>query len=98
MSKQLAPACLCDVVVARIRLGYRHIWQVSNAVPIPEHSACKLCDKPLKHTLEHYIIECDTVKDFRPPDLLYLELCNYFIESGVLEDILAVYPKFASPH
>lgn len=87
----------CDVVIARIRLGYRHIWQVSEAEPLPEYSDCKLCDKPLMHSLEHYIDECETVKDFRPPGLLYHQLCNYFIDSGVLDDILTIYPKFACP-
>ena len=86
----------CDVVTARIRLGYRHVWQVSKDDPLPKYSNCRLCEAPLRHTLEHYIAECEVTKDFRPPGMRYYELCVYYIESGILEDILELYPMFAS--
>ena len=88
----------CDIVIARIRLGYRYLWQVAKEDPLPKHSNCRLCESPLKHTLEHYITECEVVKDFRPPGMRYSELCEYYIESGIIEDILELYPKFASPY
>ena len=87
----------CDIVTARIRLGYRYIWQVSNKEPTNEFSSCKVCSEPLKHTLEHYITECPEIADFRPPGMLYHDLCNFLTETNVLEDILYLYPGFASP-
>ena len=86
----------CDVVTARIRMGYRHIWQVDRR----QRSAfakCKVCDAPDKHTLEHYIAECPLISDFRPQGYRFHELCNHFIETNILEDILLLYPGFASP-
>ena len=88
----------CDVVIARIRLGYRYLWQVKDGDPLPKFSNCRLCESPLKHTLEHYITECEVVKDFRPSGMRYSELCKHYIETGTIEDILELYPKFASPY
>ena len=85
-------------MVARIRLGYRYLWQVAtgDGSPNPEHSRCKLCEQELGHDLAHYITECPVIRPFRPIGMRYLELCNYFIHSRVLEDILILHPKFAS--
>ena len=57
----------CDIVIARIRLGYRYIWQVKETHNI-EYTKCKLCDAEFKHTLEHYIAECHVIQPFRPPN------------------------------
>ena len=84
----------CDIVTARIRLGYRHIWQVNETGNV-EYTKCKLCDAEFKHTLEHYIAECHVIEPFRPPNKRYQEICDFFTNTDVLEDILALYPKFA---
>ena len=83
----------CDIVTARIRLGYRLYWQVSTANNV-EETKCKLCNEEYKRTLVHYISECHVIQPFRPPSMRYGELCSYFISSDVLEDILMLYPKF----
>jgi len=83
----------CDVVIARIRLGYRMYWQLHGARSADE-SRCRLCNEENKRTLEHYISECHVIQPFRPPNMRYKELCEYFISSDTLEDILVLYPKF----
>ncbi|XP_069193003.1 UDP-glucosyltransferase 2-like [Procambarus clarkii] len=50
----------------------------------------------LRHDLPHYITECPVIRPYRPIGMRYLELCNYFIHSRILKDILTVHPKFAS--
>ena len=87
---------LCDVVTARIRMGYRYIWQVANNLD-SSFSKCKLCEQPNQHRLEHYICECSVISEFRPEGMHYSDLCTYFIESGILADILLMYPGFANP-
>ena len=70
------------------------IWQVNETGDV-EYTKCKLCDEEFKHKLEHYIAECHVIKPFRPPNKSYQEICDYFTNTDVLEDILALYPKFA---
>jgi len=83
----------CDVVIARIRLGYRMYWQLQGARSADE-SRCRLCNEENKRTLEHYISECHVIQPFRPTNMRYKELCDYFIASDTLEDILMLYPNF----
>ena len=86
----------CDIVAARIRLGYRYLWQLQENPPI-DLTKCKLCNIPYKHTLEHYITECTTITAFRPYGALYLDFCQTLLTTDLLENILLVYPLFASP-
>ena len=87
----------CDVVAARIRMGYRHIWQVDKREVNNDFSNCKVCDAPKQHNLVHYIAECPLLSDFRPRGYRFYELTNYFTQTDILEDILLLYPGFASP-
>ena len=86
----------CDVVAARIRLGYRYLWQLQDNPP-ENHTKCKLCNEPFKHTLEHYIMECPTIAAFRPPGVLYFEFCETLLNTNLLEDILMIHPLYATP-
>lgn len=86
----------CDIVAARIRLGYRYLWQLQDNPPV-SHTKCKLCDEPQKHTVQHYIIECPTIAALRPPGVQYLEFCQLLLSTDLLEDILLLHPSFASP-
>lgn len=48
---------------SRLRLQYRYLWEVA---PSPKlDSRCKLCRREEKHTLSHYLIECEELKSFR---------------------------------
>ena len=88
----------CDRMAARIRLGYRKIWQIqyeSNGIIHEEYSKCTLCNHPLGNTLEHYISSCPKLRHFRPTGVcLFHELCVHFCKPEVLYPILNVYPEF----
>ncbi len=43
-----------DLVVMRLRLGYRYYWEVSGADPVPY----RLLARPGGHTLKHYVLQC----------------------------------------
>ncbi|KAG0730191.1 hypothetical protein GWK47_028768 [Chionoecetes opilio] len=46
-----------SIVSARLQLGYRSVWQVSEAGDIPHFSSCKLCGRPSANSLQHYCLE-----------------------------------------
>ena len=52
-----------NIVTARLRLGYRPVWQVSEAGDVPHFSNCKLCDTPNANSLHHNCLECPSVRD-----------------------------------
>ncbi|MCP5016249.1 MAG: hypothetical protein GY938_13400, partial [Ketobacter sp.] len=84
----------CQVAIARIRMGYRSLWEVANR-PLPDHTVCKLCQTPNSRTLIHYIVDCPSIAYFRPPAQSYRSLCDYFInQPNILEDILTAFPDF----
>ncbi|KAG0718207.1 hypothetical protein GWK47_052874 [Chionoecetes opilio] len=60
-----------NIVSARLRLGYRPVWQVSEAGDIPHFSPAKLCDRPRANSLQHYCLECPSVGDMLPQDSPY---------------------------
>lgn len=68
----------CDVVIARIRLGYRMNWQLHSARSADE-SRYRLCNEETKRMLEDPISEYHVIQPFRPPNMRYKELCEYFI-------------------
>ena len=51
----------CDIAAARIRLGYRYLWQVTNKQPTAEQAQCRICSAPQSRTLPHYISECQAI-------------------------------------
>ena len=51
----------CDRIAARIRLGYRKVWELNQEKigrANPEYSNCVLCKKVHASTLMHYICFC----------------------------------------
>ncbi|MPC47722.1 hypothetical protein E2C01_041477 [Portunus trituberculatus] len=47
-----------NIVSERLQLGYRPVWQVSEAGDIPNFSNCKLCEAPNTNSLHHYCLHC----------------------------------------
>ena len=86
----------CDRIAARIRLGYRNIWEINfertDRLSI-EHSKCYLCGWEKANKLEHYITTCQNLKQFRPKGMQFHELCHYFCEPENLYPILTLYPS-----
>ena len=85
----------CDRLAARIRLGYRNIWEIRaerNKPSKPEFSCCTLCEQENSNTLYHYILFCPKLKSFRPKGKLFIELCHYFCKPENLYAMLSIYP------
>ena len=85
----------CDRLAARIRLGYRNVWQIKaekNIRSKPEFSCCTLCKQENSNMLQHYILACPILKPFRPNGKLYIELCQYFCKPENLYSLLSIHP------
>ncbi|XP_068245305.1 uncharacterized protein [Palaemon carinicauda] len=54
----------CDGIVMRLKQGYKYYWEYKSG----EGTACKLCDAANSHTLQHYIMECSSLAEFRNLD------------------------------
>ena len=87
----------CDVAAARIRLGYRQIWQLNEEKGRTNdiaHTKCALCGGANMRTLVHYIDQCPVIQPLRPPHKTHQEFINLLLTTNLLEDILALHPKF----
>lgn len=88
---------LLDIVTARLRLGYKYMWQYG-CYRRESDFDCKLCELVNGHTLEHYVMECNKIREYRNNEYINVhDMCNYLIVSGNLKEILLKYPKFAIP-
>ena len=83
-----------NVVSARLRLGYRPVWQVSQTEDMPHFSSCKQCNQPDANTLDHYCLQCPTVRDSLPQGLNLLKMCKYLLSNDNLDTVLARHPHF----
>ena len=87
----------CDRIAARIRLGYRKLWELKyerTGQAKPEYSSCVLCGESMANNLQHYISFCPKLKPFRPQGMRYHELCIYFCNAENISPILDEYPGF----
>ncbi|XP_037789267.1 uncharacterized protein LOC119584664 [Penaeus monodon] len=82
-----------NVVAARLRLGYRPVWQVGEAEDVP--SPCKLCDARNANHLQHYCLECPKVSDLISNRDSVLDIYKYLLAEDNLDVILLQYPYFA---
>ena len=85
----------CDRIAARIRIGYRHVWEINHKRfrRAPEkYSSCVLCEADYSNRLIHYISECSKIEPFRPAGKRFHELCLYFCDAENLLPILIMYP------
>ncbi|KAG0720142.1 Gag-Pol polyprotein [Chionoecetes opilio] len=83
-----------NIVSARLRLGYRPVWQVSEAGDIPHFSSCKLCDRPRANSLQHYCLECPSVRDMLPQGQPLLAVCDFLLTDSNLDVVLVRHPHF----
>ena len=84
-----------NVVTARLRLGYRPLWQLCEAGDDrPHHSTCRLCDLPNANHLQHYCLECPSVRDLLPQGLSLIDMCKYLMTDDHLDNILVQHPHF----
>ena len=87
----------CDRIAARIRIGYRHPWQIArdkNGEIRSEYSKCVLCMQENSNCLDHYVLTCPKLGLFRPEQMKYHELCLHFCKPEILIPILTLFPGF----
>ncbi|XP_066960691.1 uncharacterized protein [Macrobrachium rosenbergii] len=81
---------------SRLRMQSRYLWEVLPAVS-PSETCCKLCGELWKHTLSHYLVECEEITHYRPKGdrLSEVDLLKHFLQPSVLKRVLTSHPKFA---
>ena len=87
----------CDRIAARIRLGYRKVWELQREKTgraNQEYAKCSLCQAESSDTLVHYITFCPVLKPFRPNGKQFHELCLHFCKPDNLIPILTAFPGF----
>ena len=83
-----------NAVSARLRLGYRPVWQVSETGDVPQFSSCKLCDLPNANSLQHYCLECPAVAGLIPHRGSVIDVCKYLLIDDHLDALLLRHPHF----
>ena len=83
-----------NVVSARLRLGYRPVWQVAGVDGAPPYTACLLCNEPLSNTLEHYCLLCRVVQPLLPQDQPLVIVCRHLLRHEALDELLIRFPHF----
>ena len=83
-----------NVVTARLRLGYRPVWQVGGTADVPQYSSCKVCGAPNSNTLQHYCLECPAVAQLLPHRQSVLGVCEHLLRGDNLELVLLQHPQF----
>ncbi|KAK4300417.1 hypothetical protein Pmani_027381 [Petrolisthes manimaculis] len=83
-----------NVVSARLRLGYRPLWQAAQTLDMPHYSSCMLCNRPNANTLDHYYHQCPTVRDLLPQGQTLVQICKYLLSDDNLEVMLTRHPNF----
>ena len=84
-----------NVVSARLRLGYRLLWQVTGEDDVPQFSSCPLCYIPNGNTLQH-CLSCPEVSALLPQGQPLLDVCRYLLIHDNLDHVLARHPLFGS--
>ncbi|MPC67311.1 hypothetical protein E2C01_061484 [Portunus trituberculatus] len=83
-----------NVVSARLRLGYRPVWQVAGQVDVPLFPSCHLCGIPKGNSLDHYCLHCPEVDGLLPRGLSLLDVCRHLLNEDNLDVLLARCPCF----
>ena len=88
---------IIDTVKTRLILGYKYYWQCTWVSQRSEaEKACKVCGAREAHTLEHYILSCPELQDFRNCQIPNVrEQIVWFLSNGVVERILRRFNFFA---
>ena len=76
-----------NIVSARLRLGYRPVWQILGAGE-PHYSSCKLCDASNANNLYHYC------RVMLPQEQSLISICVHLLTDNNLDIILMRHPHF----
>ncbi|XP_069159087.1 uncharacterized protein [Procambarus clarkii] len=84
-----------DSIYIRLRLGYKYIWQYGVDVS-EKDKECKLCSMPHAHTLEHYVLECQLIENYRNKEINSVpHQIVWMCDNGMKDSILRSYKNFA---
>ena len=89
---------LVDTVTTRLILGYRYYWECpwGRRRYSMDMRKCRVCGAGDSHTLEHYVMSCPLLVQYRSGGgLSLLEQTVWFLSHGVVERILSDYRGFA---
>ncbi|XP_068212642.1 uncharacterized protein [Palaemon carinicauda] len=78
-----------DGIVMRLKLGYKYYWEYKSG----EGTPCKLCDAANSHTLQHYIMECSSLAEFRNLDDNFEQMVCFFINNNLYKNIANKFKK-----
>ena len=80
-----------DTFNMRMRLGYRYCWEYINDDGIP----CRLCGQASSHTLEHYVLECSQLTEYRDVTIVNIldQICH-MLNNEVSSKIVKKFPNF----
>ncbi|MPC51913.1 hypothetical protein E2C01_045770 [Portunus trituberculatus] len=62
-----------NVMSARLRLGYRPLWEVAGLPDVPHFSSCPMCGALDSNTLKHHCLHCPEVEGVLPRGVLLVE-------------------------
>lgn len=83
-----------ETVISTLRLGYSYLWQVGVNVD-DINKKCKVCGEVQGHNLQHYIMVCPYIEEYRNKDLNDIhDQARYLIAK--VPEILKKYAGFAS--
>lgn len=79
----------------RMRLGYKYYWQYREVFNI-EETRCRVCGEENGPTLDHYVLKCSCVREFRNNNIVDVTLqIIWMLPNGVVEEILKKYKDIA---
>ncbi|MPC78248.1 hypothetical protein E2C01_072733 [Portunus trituberculatus] len=84
-----------NVVSARLRLGYKHLWQVAGEPDVPQFSSCPVCYIPNGNTLQH-CLTCPEASDMLPQGQPLLTVCQDLLTHDNLDRVLARHELFGN--
>ncbi|KAG0719375.1 Gag-Pol polyprotein [Chionoecetes opilio] len=86
-----------QVCYSRLRLGYKYMWEVAGSDNI-NMKKCNLCKTEEKHTLRHYVMECQEMIFFRSScaNASYAGLLHYYLQPCNLIQVKNSHPSFAN--
>ena len=82
-----------QVTYSRLRIAYRYIEE---CIPQSHILNCKVCKCENSHTLKHYIMQCQRIRQFRCHTSEFLEQLTHLSQPQRLTRILKIFPKFAN--
>ena len=88
---------LSDTVTMRLRLGYKYYWEYGgSAAGSDTDRRCRVCGESDAHTLQHYVLLCPHIEQYRNKHIVDLtEQIIWIINNNKVIEIVSMYRDFA---